>query len=116
MEQITLDALHAKMGEFIKMEEKLPFPEFLAYYNDLMAFLQSSYQDLGQDELVTLKGITGIVSMNAKARALDKDENRKKFAKMGEKTGFWEDAISLRLKKEGMDKDALDEKVSALWD
>ena len=44
-----------------------------------------------------------------------KDENRKKFTKMGEKSAFWENAIKLRLTKEGMSESELDEKVDALW-
>ena len=53
---------------------------------------------------------------NANMRALRTDAHRKKFAKMGEKAYFWEDAIARRLKKDGMSEQELDDKVSALWE
>lgn len=116
MEKLTtLDALFNKMGEYTKMETELPFAEFSAYYNDLMAFLQKEYQGLSEDALVQLKGMTMIVAANAKMRSMHKDENRKKFVKMCEKAKFWEDAIALRLQKEGMDANTLEEKISSLW-
>lgn len=116
MEKLTtMEALSARMGQYTKMEDEIAFDEFIAYYNDLLAFLQAQYQDLDQDELVRAKGMTMIVAGNARMRALRKDANRKKFAKMADKAKFWEDAIALRLKKEGLDPEALEEKVSALW-
>ena len=117
MEQLlTMDILFEKMGEYTKTEEEIPFAEFQSYYNDLMTFLQNEYQELGEEDLVKVKGMTMIVAGNAKMRALRKDENRKKFNKMGEKAAFWEDAISRRLNKEGMKSDDLNEKVGALWE
>lgn len=112
----TLAELSAKMGEYTKAEEEISFGEFQSYFNDLMAFLQKEYQDLGNDDLVTAKGIAMIVAGNAKMRSLRKDANRKKFSKMGEKAAFWEDAIRRRLLKEGMTEADLDEKVGALWE
>ena len=112
----TLDELNAKMSQYVKMESELEFTEFVDYYNDLMAFLQAEYGNLDQDALVKCKGMCMIVAGNAKMRALRKDANRKKFAKMGEKAYFWEDAIARRLKRDGMSEQELDDKVSALWE
>lgn len=112
----TLDELNAKMSEFVKMDTELPFDEFVSYYNDLMAFLQAEYGELDQEALVKSKGMCMVVAGNAKMRALRKDANRKKFAKMGEKAYFWEDAIARRLKKEGMSQQELDDKVGSLWE
>ena len=110
-----MEELVAKMGEFIKMEDELPFTEFQAYYQSVIDYLMKNYQDMTTDQLVQAKGITMIMGNNAKARAMRKDENRKKFTKMGEKSAFWENAIKLRLTKEGMSESELDEKVDALW-
>lgn len=112
----TLDELNEKMGQFVKMETELPFADFMAYYDDLMAFLQAEYGNLDQEALVKCKGMCMIVAGNAKMRALRKDSNRKKFAKMGEKAYFWEDAIARRLKKDGLSGQELDDRVSALWE
>lgn len=111
-----MEELFAKMGEYVKMEEELAFPEFQSYYQKLMDFLMKSYQDLATEDLVKAQGITGILAVNAKTRALKKDENRKKFAKMGEKAAFWEDAIKAKLLKDGMDEAELSAKIEALWE
>lgn len=110
-----MEELFAKMAEYVKMEEQLPFDEFQTYYQSVIDFLLKSYQDLSADELVKAKGITMIMANNAKTRARLKDGNRKKFLKMGEKASFWEDAIKHRLIKEGMSAAEVDEKVEALW-
>ncbi len=110
-----MEELLAKMSEYVKMEEELPFPEFQEYYQKVMDYLMKTYQDMLQEDLVKAKGITSILAINAKARALKKDANRKKFAKMGEKAAFWEDAIKAKLVKDGMDAADLDDQVEALW-
>jgi hypothetical protein len=110
-----MEELYAKMAEYVKMEEQLPFAEFQTYYQSVIDYLMKSYQDMGTEDLIKAKGVTMIMANNAKARARLKDANRKKFLKIGEKSAFWEDAIKHRLIKEGMDATELDEKVEALW-
>ena len=111
-----MEELFAKMGEFIKMEDELPFADFQAYYQSVMDYLMKNYQDMTTEQLIQAKGITMIMGNNARARAMRKDENRKKFNKMGEKSLFWENAIKLRLTKEGMSEAEIDENVGALWE
>ena len=110
-----MEELFAKMGEFVKMEEELPFGEFQDYYKSVMDYLQQNYQDMNTEQLIQAKGITMIMGNNAGARALRKDDNRKKFHKMAEKSSFWEGAIKMRLVKDGMSEDELNVKVDALW-
>ena len=110
-----MEELFAKMGEYIKMEDELPLPEFQEYYQSVIDYLMKNYQDMDTDQLIKAKGITMIVANNAKARAARKDANRKKFSKMGEKCAFWEGAIKMRLVKEGMSEQDIDAKVDALW-
>lgn len=111
-----MEELYNKMGEYVKMEEELPFDEFQSYYNSVMNFLQKEYQNLSVDELIKVKGIVRIMCANARTRSLVKDVNRKKFVKIGEKTAFWDDAINRHLvKDEGMDADEVQKKVDALW-
>src|SRR5699024_4957694 len=111
MEELkTIDALYNKMGEYTKMEEELPFPEFQHFYQSLMDYLMKNYQDMSRDDLLKAKGMTMIVAANAQLRATRKDEYRKKFSKMAEKGKFWEDAIVLNLTKSGMTKDEIDTK------
>ncbi len=112
-----MESLFNQMAEFIKMEEELPFAEFQSYYTSVMAFLQKEYQDLTVDDLLKAKGILSIMGANAKTRALVKNENRKKFQKMAEKSAFWDDAITRRLVKiEGLSNDEVQEKVESLWE
>jgi hypothetical protein len=110
-----LQQLYDKMVEYTKMTDELPFSEFNEYYQKVMAFLQKDYQELGQDELITVKGICTIMFMNAQARSMKKDENRKKFHKIAEKCNFWQDAIKSRLHKEGLSDKEITDREEALW-
>ena len=111
-----MEQLFNKMAEYVKMEEDLPFDEFQNYYNSVIDFLQKEYQNLSVEDLIKVKGIVRIMCANARARALIKNDNRKKFIKIGEKTAFWDDAINRRLvKEEGMAADEVQQKVDALW-
>jgi Xaa-Pro aminopeptidase len=116
MEKTSMEQLHAQMKEYVKMEEELEFPLFSSYYQQVMAFLQADYQELGSDELVQAQGICGVMAANAEMRAAKKDVNRKKFQKIKEKSEFWMEAIKARLKKEGMSDDELTQKMEGLWD
>ena len=108
--------LYAQMREYVNMEDELPFPQFTAYYQELMACLQANYQDLTTEELIQAQGCCGILGTNAQMRATRKDDNRKKFAKMAEKAAFWQDAIKTRLTKEGLNSEELEQKTQALWE
>jgi len=116
MEKIAVADLYVQMREYVKMEEDLEFPLFLAYYQDVMNCLQADYQQLTSDELVKMEAICGILGGNAKMRSLKKDANRKKFLKMRDKSEFWQEAIKARLKKEGCSETELKEKEKGLWD
>ena len=110
-----MEELFAKMSEFIKMDEEIPTKEFTKYYQAVIGYLMESYQDMSTDDLIKAQGITSIMASNAQMRAARKDENRKKYSKMGDKSAFWEKAIKLRLTNEGMSAEEVDEKVAALW-
>jgi len=111
-----MEELYQKMLEYTQMTEELPFDEFVEYFQKTMDFLQISYQDMTAEELIKAKGICDIISANAKARAMKKDLNRKKFMKMDEKADFWQAAIEARLIKQGMSKKDINEKQDTLWD
>jgi len=112
----TMEALYGKMGEYTRMETELPFPEFVAFYQALLDYLQKNFQEMPEDDLIKAKGMAMIVAGNARMRGLKKDANRKKFAKIGEKAKFWEDALALRLTKHGsLTVQELDRQVEALW-
>ncbi|MDO4581212.1 MAG: hypothetical protein Q4B96_01340 [Bacillota bacterium] len=110
-----MQELFAKMGEYVKMDSELPLPEFSAYYQRVMAHLMADYQNMDTDQLVQAKGITMIMAANAKLRALKKDGDRKKYAKIADKADFWQDAIKARLLKDGMTAEELDDRVEKLW-
>ncbi len=112
----TMEALYQKMGEYTRMDTELPFAEFVAFAQALLDYLQKNFQDMPEEDLIKAKGMTMILAGNAKMRAQKKDANRKKFAKIGEKAKFWEDALALRLTKHGsLTGDELDQRVSGLW-
>ena len=108
--------LYRQMGEYVKMEDELPFLQFAAYYQDLMACLQANYQELTTEELIQAQGCCTILSSNAQVRATRKDPNKKKFSKIAEKGAFWQEAIKTRLTKEGLSAEELEQKIQGLWD
>lgn len=111
-----MEDLYQKMLEYTRMTEELAFDEFTGYYQQVMDLLQKNYQDLSQEELIKAKGVLNIVYMNALSRSMKKDEYRKKFQKMAEKSKFWQEAIQARLTKEGLSAKELEEKEAALWE
>ncbi len=113
-----MDALRAKMQEFLKMETEISYEEFNEYYKSVMDFLQREFENLDQDGLVTMSGICQIMYLNAGSRGQRKSEaNQKKFRKMAEKGKFWYDAMELRLNKQyGLKGEALEEAIDALWE
>ncbi|MGI5891244.1 MAG: hypothetical protein ACOX7H_00720 [Bacillota bacterium] len=110
-----LQQLFEKMQDYTKMTEELPFPEFSQYYQEVMTCLQKDYQEFDQEDLIKAKGICSIIFINAQARAMKKDDNRKKFLKIAEKSNFWQDAIKSRLMKEGLSAQEISDKEEALW-
>ena len=115
MEKTTVTELYAKMKEFVHMEEELEFPLFSSYFQSAMSLLQSDYQELSNEDLSQMRAICAIMSENAGFRAAKKDANRKKFQKMQEKSGFWQEAIVARLKKDGMSEEEIQEAQKALF-
>ena len=109
-----MEALFQKIREYIKMTEDLPFAEFAAYYQEVMDLLQKDYQDLSREDLLKAVGICQTMHASASSRAAAKDANKKKFAKMAEKSGFWQGAIKARLIKEGMTAGEIEDAVIVL--
>ncbi len=112
----TLESLSQRMQEYVKMEDELAFDIFVAYYQDLITFLQAEYQNLNTEQLIETEAICNIVAANAQSRALSKNDQRKKFQKMAEKGAFWQKAIHANLKKQGFSDEELQEKVEGLWE
>ena len=60
-----MDAFFEKLRGYVKMTEDLPFAEFSAYYQDVMAYLQANYQDMDEHALLQAHIICEIVAANA---------------------------------------------------
>lgn len=110
-----MQELCAKMKEYLKMTDPLPYEQFVGYYQSVLDHLQEKYQDMTQDELVEAKTICNLLNANAVERAAKKDGNYKKFRKMAEKSAFWQDAIEVNLLKQGLTKKSLEEKEKEIW-
>ncbi|MDD2221675.1 MAG: hypothetical protein PHN35_06970 [Clostridia bacterium] len=111
----TIEEMYLLMQGFTQMTEELPFNEFADYYQNVMDTLQADYQKLSQEDLIRVKGICTIMDINAQSRAGYKDDKRKRFQKMSEKSRFWGEAIKSRLLKEGMTSDQIMQAEAALW-
>ncbi|MGI6629445.1 MAG: hypothetical protein ACOX4H_02775 [Bacillota bacterium] len=97
-----MDEYFEKMQEYLKMDTEISYEEFADYYTRFMESLNKNYQDLDREALIKGRFICSILQANAVARAKRKTPVAKRFKKMGEKSGFWADAIKHRLLKEGM--------------
>lgn len=95
-----MENLTAKLKEYLSMDTEIEFKEFQGYYNAIIDKLNKDYQSLTEEELLTIRYILNTVAINADNRSARKDKYVKKFRKMADKTKFWADAISLKLKKE----------------
>ena len=95
MENIT-----AKLKEYLAMDTEIDFNEFQSYYNTVIEKLNKDYQNFSESDLVRMRYVLNTVALNAETRGARKDKNMKKFRKMADKSRFWSDAISHKLKKE----------------
>jgi hypothetical protein len=112
-----METIKAKLKEYLAMEHELDFNEFNEYYNTIMAELNEHYQEFKEDALLDMRYVLNTVAVNAQMWGSRKSQNSKKYKKIHEKTKFWAEAITYKLKKEfGYDNDkidAADEKIDA---
>ncbi|MGI6361235.1 MAG: hypothetical protein ACOX05_02880 [Bacillota bacterium] len=113
--ETKLHELFETMQEYTKMTDELSFKEFSSYYQQVMEFLQKDYQELDEEGLLKIKGICSIMFANAQARSMNKDINRKKFIKMAEKANFWQNAIQMKLKKDGLSESEISAREEAFF-
>ena len=110
-----MEALFAKLREYLQMEDEIPFEEFAAYYKAVLTEWQANYQSYGREVLLQAAAIATVTAANAIDRGKLKGANAKKFKKMGDKLTFWAQAIALRLEKEhGLNNTQVDEEIDKL--
>jgi len=109
-----VESILAKMREYLKMETEIAFEEFKDYYEQIMDYLQNSYDGMTDNELFAARFVLDIVSSNSKSRAIRKGPESKKYKKIAEKTSFWSEAIEFRLKKAGMSQHDIDAAVAKI--
>lgn len=109
-----MEALLTKMKEYLEMDTEIPYGEFNEYYQQVMGYLQASYDKMENEDLFKAKYILSIVSSNAAGRAQRKGPESKKYNKISEKTSFWGKAISYRLEKSGLSSKEIDEAVEKI--
>ena len=112
-----MEALFAKMQEYLQMDSEIPFEEFCSYYKQVIDLLGAQFAEMDKDALLKMAGVSHIIGINATARGGRKDGNAKKFKKMAEKSQFWYDAIRYKLNKDlGMSASEMDTALENLWD
>lgn len=95
-----MEAIKEKLKEYLAMDHELEFGEFNEYYNTVLSELNANYQNYDAEQLLVMRYVLSTVSVNAQAWSSRKDKNSKKYKKIGEKSHFWVDAITYKLKKE----------------
>lgn len=97
-----VDNLFNKMKEYLNMDSEISFEEFESYYQEMMDNLKENFESYNQDELNKGYYILLNLGSNAMDRAKRKGPLTKKYKKIGEKSQFWADAITHKLKKMGL--------------
>lgn len=93
-----------KMKEYLGMDSEIPFEEFEAYYQEVIAYLTGHHQELEKEEAIKGRFILSILVSNSSERAKKNKNLAKKYKKLGEKCTFWVEAIDYKLLKLGMNK------------
>ena len=83
-----MEALFAKLREYLQMEEDIPFAEFAAYFKDVMAEWQVNYQQYDKETLIKCQSIATVVAANAIDRGGSKDANSRSLRKWLRKCRF----------------------------
>ncbi len=95
-----MEAITAKLKEYLAMDHELEFGEFNAYYNEVIKELNDHYSEYDGDALLTMRYVLSTMAVNAQAWSMRKDKNSKKYKKINDKCRFWFDAIGYKLEKE----------------
>ncbi|HHV65820.1 MAG TPA: hypothetical protein GXX46_12250 [Peptococcaceae bacterium] len=109
-----MEALMAKLKEYLQMETEISFEEFKEYYTSLMKHLNSEYNNMDKTACLQARFICSVVQANAETRSRRNKDHGKHFRKMAAKCGFWIEAIDHRLKKEGLTQAAIDLAMSEI--
>lgn len=104
-----MEKLFEQLKGYLKMDSEISFTEFSTYYQEIIAFLNESFDKLNNDELLKARFIATILYSNAVERASRKGSDAKKYKKIGEKSKFWADAINYRLLQNGMTQEQINQ-------
>ncbi len=112
-----MEKLYNQMKEYLNMDDEISFGEFLEYYEEVMEFLKNNFEELNDEEAHQGRFILLNLSSNAGERAKRKGPLAKKYKKLREKTQFWEDAMTYRLKNNmGLTNKQIDDRYLELYD
>lgn len=114
MEEEIVENHFNKMKEYLNMDTEISFEEFENYYQVLMNNLKENFENYSQDELNKGYYILLNLGSNAVERAKRKGPSSKKYKKMGEKSQFWADAITHKLKKMGVTQEEINQAYSEI--
>ncbi|WP_240985501.1 hypothetical protein [Acididesulfobacillus acetoxydans] len=109
-----MEDLFEKLRGYLRMESELPVADFAAYYQELIEYLNRSFDNMDKEERLKARYICSIVQANADARAKTSKATAKTFRKISRKCAFWADAIDFRLQKEGVGRAQIDEAMEQL--
>ncbi|CCO08192.1 hypothetical protein [Desulforamulus hydrothermalis] len=105
-----------QMKEYLNMDTEIPYEEFEAYYQDVVAFLNSDYLSLNREDAVKGRFIMSILMSNSQDRAKRYKNLAKKYKKIYDKCQLWAEALTIRLLKMGMTKNQIIQAEQALHD
>jgi hypothetical protein len=116
LEDKLVEKYFNKMKEYLNMDAEIPLDEFENYYKELIDNLKENFE--GQSVEDHNKGYFILLNLgsNALDRAKRKGPNTKKYKKIAEKSQFWAEAISAKLKGLGMTEEEINQKYDEIYE
>jgi hypothetical protein len=115
LEEKVVEKLFNKMKEYLNMDAEIPFDEFANYYKELIDNLKENFEQQTVEEHHKGYFILLNLGSNALDRAKRKGTNTKKYKKIAEKSQFWAEAISCKLKASGMTEEEINQKYDEIY-
>ena len=82
-----MEALFAKLCEYLQMEDEIPYAEFAAYFKQVIAEWQANYQQYDKETMLKCQSIATVVAANA-VRRIKKTPTPKSLRKWRKKCLF----------------------------
>ncbi|WP_309241948.1 hypothetical protein [Brevibacillus daliensis] len=111
-----MDQLFDQLKGYLNMDTELPFIDFDKYYKEVIAFLDSEWTNLSEEDTMRMIFILDNLKANSEERSKYKGKEAKKFAKIAERTNIWAQAMIKRMKEFGVNDEEIGKRYEAIYE